>query len=198
MNAETLNLWLNDGQQNPDTMSRHHIFLSNMHALPHREYGFYFLFKVRTLHLFAWGTDTLKAPSVCDCKHTFQWTLTKAFHGVDTYPLGMTLTLPIYFTWDTQQPSNGNTILLTNGATESRLKGSFSDILSQLSLLIKPSNSYWHPLRNVCKESEHPLFFRFQHFFRSVLKPKNIIKLSSSSNSFSGPVSLSNPADFFV
>lgn len=91
---------------------------------------------------------------------------TKAFHGMDAYPLGMALTLPMYFTGDTQQLSNGNTFLLTNGATESRPKGSFSDILSLLSLLIKRSNSYWHPLKkkNICKESKHPIFFHFQHF----------------------------------
>jgi len=89
---------------------------------------------------------------------------TKAFHGMHAYPLGMALTLPIYFIWDTQQSSNGNTFLLLNAATESRPKGSFSDNHSQFSLFIKPSNSYRHLLRNVCKEPKHAIFFCFQRY----------------------------------
>lgn len=97
-NAETLKLRLNDCQQNLDPPSHYQTFLLNMHVLAHRECSFYFLFNVRTLHLFAWGTDTLKAHSGCDCQRIFQWMPTQAFHHMDTYPLGMALTLPIYFT----------------------------------------------------------------------------------------------------
>lgn len=41
-------------------------------------------------------------------------------------------------------------------------------------------------------------FSSISNIFRSVLKLKNIIMLSSLANSFSGPLSLPSPADFFV
>lgn len=161
MNAESLPLWLNDCQQHLDSMSQYHVFLLNMQALAHREYGFSFY--RWTAHLFAWGTDTLQALPVianvlCSDAH-------KGFSGAAACPPAMALTFPfiVHFTRDSWQPGNGNTFLATNGATESKTKRFFFRH-SQLSLLLKPSNSSWHPLRNGRKESKHPIFFGFQHF----------------------------------